>query len=290
MTEPTELQAIACGTENGALIEALDNRPRELHEVPTDVDALSVFIDPDGRVITVDKRAELEEDRTYPSRSDRIITVHGLDDMKAMAEKWYGEPELRNTFVTYADETDMTFVTVLDDHDDGVPGRRRHKLVYRLAFTPAMEAWLNHDRSWLDQVAFAEHLEDRLRDVIRPDSADLLEIAQTLSAKTSIDFRSGQRLVDGRAQLKYIEETDAVGGQSGDLEIPGRFALMIPPFVGTQAQEIEARFRFRMRSDGLKLGYLLDDVDQMKRDAFEQLFTEFEANVDWLTVRAVAPR
>ncbi len=290
MTETsTELQAFAAATENGALIDALSDQRRDLVVVDTGVPNFQAFIDDDGKVITVDTRPDVERRQVGPDHASGTTVTHGLDDMRALAVKWYAEPENRSEFVTYCDETTMTFTTVLDDSDDGNPGWRGHRLTYRLEHTPAMKAWLANDRRLLDQTDFAEHIENRLRDVIRPDAADLLEIAQTMSATGSIEFRSGSRLQDGRTQLKYVEETDAIGGHDGTLEIPHRFALSIPPFVGTLNQEIEARFRWRMKSGVLTLGYLLDDVEELTRQAFDQLVNELDSNVDWLVVRAVAP-
>lgn len=286
MTEPIALDGLIATSENAALIEALKDQKRALEPVVSGVDHLQKYIDDDGKVITVDTRTEVEEALVDPSIAKGTTVVHGLYDMVSLAGFWLSD---HSRFVTYANEKDTTFTTILDHDFEGLPGWRRHRLMYRLEPTTAMAAWLKLDRRMVEQLTFAEHIEDRMRDIIDPESADLLEIAQTLSASGAIQFRSGTRLRDGATNFTYVEETEAAGGQDGTLPIPARFTLMIPPFIGAQAVEIGARFRWRMKSGDLTLGYLLDDIDQLTADSFEQLVTELDSNVDWTVVRGEAP-
>ncbi len=270
MTTDTTLETIAAASEAAAIIDGVNDlrdRLEVVTEVETGVEHVRHFITADGNQITPDfrKLAELQADG--PNRSKDIHTVYSLDSLVVLAEELNQGPAR-----IWADPKERRITCVLDDAERGTPRWRENRIEYRLEFTPRMLAWRRHDRAMLSQQVFAEHLEDRMRDVVSPPAADLLEIAQTLTMSTQIDFRSGHRLRDGQTTLKYVEETDAQGGTDGQLEIPGEFDLALPVFVGDDGDRpIRARFRYRLRNGDLTLGYILDDVDQLIEDAFTEL-------------------
>jgi uncharacterized protein YfdQ (DUF2303 family) len=143
--------------------------------------------------------------------------------------------------------------------------------VLELVHTPEWERWANRDGKVMTQQAFAEHIEDCLGDIRNPTAADMLEVAQSLEARTDVAFRSGVRLANGQRQFTWVENTEAKAG-GGTLEVPAEFELGLVPWIG-RAQipfKVMARLRYRVSPDGLMLGYKLVDTERILRKAFAE--------------------
>lgn len=178
----------------------------------------------------------------------------------------------------WANVTNQTVTAVINADlgttGDGVEdyaGWGDHRLVYGLHSTPAWSAWLGLDGQWLDQVAFAEHVEDRIIDVVEPAGATMLEIAQTFIANRTVAFESSKRLKSGETQLEYREAIDAAAGATKSLAIPDELTLGIQPFEGSQAYKITARFRYRIANRQLKLSFKLNRPEDITRLAFDDV-------------------
>jgi len=188
------------------------------------------------------------------------------------------------------------FEAVLDDHigtneddEDTAPGWGDHRAVCVLQHTRDWKHWLSVDGRLMDQVQFAEHLEAGLHNIVRPDAADLLEVAQTLHGSRNVAWKSGARLSDGQVQLKYEEELQGRAGASRDLEIPQEFVLVVAPFEGTAAVELKASLRWRLHDGRVTLGYRLQRPDVVLRESVDLLIDQVEADLD-LRVLLGTPR
>jgi uncharacterized protein YfdQ (DUF2303 family) len=106
---------------------------------------------------------------------------------------------------------------------------------------------------------------------VKPAGADLLELAQTFQATTKVEFRESKQLASGQRQFQYVEETDARGGQRGELTIPKEFELGIAPFEGCDPYRVIARLRYRLRDGKLSIGYVLDNPRDVERQAFRDV-------------------
>lgn len=219
-------------------------------------------------------------------------------DVKAFEDKYADKPRRKTgtvhvqsaaSFVEYlqkhglsatevwADPARKGLVGVINAHagsdtslDEGFAGHGDHRILLELIPTPEWTAWLAGDKKWMGQQAFAEHLEDNAADVVIPDAATMLEIAQTFHATTGTVFKSAQRLHSGEVTLNYEESTGAKAGEKGDLEIPTEFTLAVKPFAGQDdTAEVVARFRYRIRSGELSLSYALVRPEDHARKVFE---------------------
>lgn len=131
------------------------------------------------------------------------------------------------------------------------------------------EHWLRLDGKLVGQEDFAEHIEDGLQDIVTPDGATMLEVAQSIQGTKSAEFKGARRLQDGNIGVEWVEETTATAGSRGDLEIPERFELALAPFEGEDAYRVNARLRYRIRAGDLLLGYRLDRPGDVLRDAVD---------------------
>lgn len=177
----------------------------------------------------------------------------------------------------FADIDAGRIVAVIDYHHGGelVPSDAinwcHHAPTLLVQPSPEWTAWLAKNGKQMDQTAFAQHLEDRLLDVIRPDGATMLEIATSMEASKSASFKSAKRLSDGRVQFQYVEDINGTAGPKGDLDIPREFDVGLAPFVGTSKRKVTARLRYRIDSGSLVMWYELWRLDEIKREAFEAI-------------------
>lgn len=158
-----------------------------------------------------------------------------------------------------------------------------HRASLTLVPTESWKHWLARDGKMGDQADFAEHIETGLRDITTPAGAEMLEIAQTMQAHRTAEFRSGIRLHDGNVQITYNEDTTASAGASGQYKVPEKFTLALSPFIGEDAYAVTARLRYRIREGRLTIGYQLERPDDILRDALaliaEKLRGEFADRV-----------
>lgn len=173
--------------------------------------------------------------------------------------------------------TSGRIVAVIDDHDAGGPAWREHTVETRLQQTPEWIHWARLDGHMVSQVDFAEHIETGLDEIVDPDAATMLEVAQTFHAHTTAAFRSSNRLQSGEQRLQYDEEIKASAGHAGEILVPATLTLAIAPFIGETASTITARLRFRVNSGTLVLGYRLERPDQVIREALDAIVTRLEA-------------
>jgi uncharacterized protein YfdQ (DUF2303 family) len=181
----------------------------------------------------------------------------------------------------YVDESGATVIAVIDSHQGSgaIAGWQQHKLQLELEHTPSWTDWLAADGNWLSQTEFAEFIEQHAADVLKPDYAFLMEMAQSFEANTAVEWAAAERLSDGSVKLNYAETVTAKAGQKGDLEIPKELELALRPYVGSPVYRINARFRYRFPRGGagqLALGFVLDRPDEKALAAFRDIVTEIK--------------
>lgn len=162
---------------------------------------------------------------------------------------------------------------------DGVTGWRRHTATLQLSLSDEWSEWAAIDGKLLDQVTFAQFVEDHLSTIGHPDGATLLDVCQTLQAHTSVQFRQQAILANGQRQLRWEETVEAKAGQKGDLTIPGELILVLRPFQGAEPVQITARFRFQLREGQLKLGIKLAEPSRALEQAFGSVVEEAQEAV-----------
>jgi hypothetical protein len=228
---------------------------------------------------------------------DRPRRVHGtvaLVEPESFGEyiNLYRTPQTR----LYADVARSTLTAVFNDHPAAgsrahegnfeltgdvtlVAGYRDHTATMTLGRHPDWVAWVGRDMTQgqqrgtsglMTQRDFGEFIEDMAHTIVSPDSATMLEVATTLTARRTINFDSRARLDNGDMAFGFVEETTARAGRAGQtIEIPTRFVIRTPIFQGGDLFEIEARLRFRPDGDGVRMGYRLLRQTDREREAFD---------------------
>lgn len=218
----------------------------------------------------------------HPHRKTGTVHVHDADSFVEYIEK-HG---LAATEV-WADAARQGLVGVINAHaqtdapdEEGLAGHGDHRVLLELIPSEEWKTWTVHDKKWLNQADFAEHLEDNAVNVVDPDAAFMLEVAQSFQATRSADFKAGTRLDNGLVQIRFEETGTATAGQSGDLEIPTAFTVLLAPFVGSAPVEVTARFRYRINGGNLFLSYALLNPGDIARSVFGDIVDSVRSAIE----------
>ncbi|MFJ9128893.1 DUF2303 family protein [Streptomyces sp. NPDC102340] len=174
----------------------------------------------------------------------------------------------------YSDVERLTITAVLDAHQADAARFGEHRLTLGLRRTKAWEEWVTLDGQLVDQDRFANFLEDHLVNLVDPDAATMLEIAQSIKATTRADFQSSTRLQSGERKFAYTEDVKASAGNKGEFAIPETFRIAVQPFEGADAYSMTARFKYRLGGGSLALGFKLEQPEERAKAAFADVLTE----------------
>lgn len=210
---------------------------------------------------------------TAPSRKRGSVTF----STGASLEAYVNKHAIEGATEMFADVDNLRVVAVLNGHAKETTGWGDHRATLQLRHTPEWKRWAAKDGQLVDQVQFAEHIEQGLAEIVEPPAAEMLELAQTFQANTKVVFRSSNLLNNGQRQLQYEETMDAKAGEKGNLVIPPSFTIGVAPFEGADPYRISARLRFRIREGHLTIGYSLDRPDVVLRTAFDDVLTSLES-------------
>lgn len=130
--------------------------------------------------------------------------------------------------------------------------------------------WEKAEGEFHTQSEFAVFIEENVTDVASPDHSVLLEICRDLEATQGAKFKSGVRLDNGDRTFTYENETQI----KNDMVVPTKIKLTIPLYQGEEPTEITANFRFRVRPDGLYLGFTWHRVEYQRQAVFQQVATQ----------------
>jgi uncharacterized protein YfdQ (DUF2303 family) len=191
----------------------------------------------------------------------------------------------------FGDVQASTVTAILNAPEAQDPAWGDHRAVLQLQHSAAWTAWTSHDGQWLAQSTFAEHLEDRTPDLVEPDAASMLELAQSFHATTGVKFESSSRLADGQRRFTYLETVEGKAGQRGELSIPTQIRIQVPVWRGVAiVVPMTARFRYRVQPEGLRLGYVLDRLEDVLDAAWSSLLGELTDTLPVPVLAGQAPR
>lgn len=246
---------------------------------PVEIDPAKVYVSPHAQQLV-----NLEDLLPTPRRQRERTVLHTAAALGAFVEKFMGAGT-----ALYADLEARTIIGIFNGSTATDPGWNDHRASLELRHTPEWKHWFGKDNQMLPQVAFAEHVEDGLDAIVAPPAADMLELAQTFSAKRGVEFKSANQLGNGDRQLLYIEETNAKAGQSGQIQIPPTFTLALAPFEGCALYKMEARLRYRISEGHLLLGYKLVRPDEVLRETFDDIVATVEKTTGRTAYRGKPP-
>lgn len=224
--------------------------------------------------VTIPKNArfaliDLERRGSEPRRTRGSVRVDDVESLVRLVNEFKSA-----STKLYANRDSGVVCAVLNDHTPGVPRWGDHQVTLGLKATRPWNAWVRNDNKLMSQADFAEFVEDSVDDFAQPTAAELLELAQTFHATTKVNFRESNYLQSGERQLVYEETVEAKAGSKGQIVIPKTFTLGLAPWEGCDRYSVTARLRFRINNGGLQLGYKLIGIDEVQRQAFNDVLAE----------------
>ena len=236
-----------------------------------EVAGTKVLITPSDFKTNAEIEKELDKYRETPKQISAHVELHTAQSFIDYVNDFSDS----NTAI-FINEDEAKFVAVLDYHQDTTkPRHGNHTATFKCKKTDEWSVWMNHDGKKMDQEEFALFIEDNADEIVNPTSAEMLEVALTIKANTTCDFRQSQRLDNGQIQLTYNEVIDGRAGASGQLEIPQEISIAMQPFQGSTSYTRNARFRYRISHGKLSMWYDLirpkKCIEEAIKDTLKQI-------------------
>lgn len=204
---------------------------------------------------------ELKDNRPAPLRIERKETFIALESFTRYV----------NAHKSKASQIRMdragNALAILDGVMEQKPSWESHRATFSLTYSVRWNEWHSKNKKSFSQKEFAEFIEDHARDFIAPKAGAMLDIARTLEAEGSANFKSALKEENNDVKFGFERTTTIKAGQKGDLTVPSRFTISVPVLEGEEPRPVEMRLRYALNEgvltlsfDILDLATILDDV------------------------------
>lgn len=279
-------------SENAALVAALEQYgTAQIVRVETPDGESSVEVvassDGSGKASLKSVKAFLDEYRTAPERREGTATLTTLASFCDHVKRFMDDHSV--IFADVENRKDAKLIAVIDYHMKtfaGAPRFGKHRGVYQFPLSEEWKAWDKVDGKEMDQRAFAQHIEDRILDIMPPAEAGkfvqdfaanlggslasaqrMKELADGISIRVDTAVTNTQNLSTGEGQINFQETHGAEGG--GPLKVPKGFAIGIPVFKGGDVYSMPVRLRYRKHENKILWMFLLYRSDRVWDDAIK---------------------
>lgn len=216
-----------------------------------------------------------DERRLFPARRVGTIAIDEQESFVAIVNRFKSVSS-----AIFADVGDFALTCVFDYHPAGESVEEaawcQHRAVYSCPRSTEWQTWCGNEGKSLDQVTFADFIDDHLEDVTSedgyPTGMDLLEMGRDLKIFSSGTFKRKVDPTSGEHSLECKQEHGA-----NSTKIPRAFLLGIPVFLGGQPYRVEARIRFKLVHGEPIFTYHLHRREVIERDAFGEVRTTVAA-------------
>lgn len=235
---------------------------------------------PDG--VTLES---LEQFQAAPNRIKGKVSLHRytdftryVNDFKLAGTRIFVQPDLKFT-------RGGVLATVLFDYPEpGKPAWGGHQA--QLVVAPSLEYTLLTSlagKGLMPQADFALALRDIARFCTSLSSADLVEIAQTLTLSSKGEFASIEDNFSGSVRFGYDVQVKATSEATArkNIEVPQTISFNLPVLLGGKPVDISAELIYRIpasKEDKVKLGIRLPDQQFVERAVLEELVDAIEAD------------
>lgn len=268
----------------------------------------SVLAVPKGRTLHSVQKF-LDEARDMPRRrvgQSSVRSARALIDFtnrykNAETSVLFASPDRKAPSIT----TVFDFHPQSSDHLDAGWGEHRCRYVCELSHE--WQAWQAMHGKTVDQVTFAQFVEDRVADVVAVDPNDerlsafaalmsgtyatpgeLITLSRGLQISSDIKVREAVSLSTGVISVMY-EETHSRTGAGAPQTIPNLFVLRLPVFLAGPLFFVIARLRYALTPNGLRWSVHLHRTEQIFDDAFSQTIDEVREGTELPVFLGYAP-
>lgn len=258
----TAVKAIADLARDGKFKIEDVHIPPELVGIPN---TIPVLLDPKtGRAISI--RPLVDEWRGTPDRKRGTAEVLTLESFIDLVERHKTD---HSVIFADTDWKEPSLTAVIDYHqkaNGGAADNGKHRIHYEFPLSDSWKAWIAINGQPLEQLKFAEFIEDHIADLASPDTMEeedwrhkfsfrvafpneLVSLSRGLQVASEMKVKNVVSLQSGAAQINFEEEHKDVNGNK--LDVPGMFILSVPPFFRGEPTRIPVRLRYRLASGKL---------------------------------------
>jgi len=212
------------------------------------------------------EKVDIEKLLNTPMRNKGSVSVATVDSFLLFVEREL----IYGTTVCFANLDKSTFTVIFNYSGGGnLAGWSDRCVSVCLKKTTSFPRWILKDRAQMDQLTFADFIEENMADISEPDAATVIEMIQQLKVHRKAEFIS---VVDPRTGFTNLTFNEQTSGETlkGNIEFCGRFVLGIAPFRGSDKYRIDAALRFNINeANKLRVFYSLINADLVEEHAFD---------------------
>ncbi|MDX0506358.1 DUF2303 family protein [Sinorhizobium medicae] len=228
--------------------------------IPGVPSTIPVFVD--RKSGTVSNVADLfERYREHPRRKSGTAKVATLESLISLIDRHKTE----HSAIFAETNWEKPSITAVFDYHEGKNGgladNGKHRAHYEFPLSEEWRAWVKINGKPLEQVEFAEFIEDHIAELSAPDSFEaedfrgkfgfkfaypneLVALSRGLQVHAETRVKNNVVLQSGEGEITWDEEhRDAQGNK---LTVPGMFILSIAPFFMGDPTRIPVRLRYRV--------------------------------------------
>jgi len=161
------------------------------------------------------------------------------------------------------------FTAVIDARQPKAPSWQRHRYEFSPSPSKRLMTWVNASNVGMNARNYALFIERHRRDVVTPESSDLLGIIRSIRGKANVEFSEEIDEHTGAGSHAYAESITLHGGKDGDLEIPGSFEIGVPIYEN-QGDDVGLRVILRPHVEDNGKVLFTHEIDQL--DAAVEVF------------------
>jgi uncharacterized protein YfdQ (DUF2303 family) len=203
--------------------------------------------------------------KAHPKFVDAQSFIKYFNDFSDDQSRIFAEEKTAKIF---AEEKTAKILAILDYHSAiDLAAWCQHQATLQLQKSEEWTLWNAHDKRLKSHEDFVQFIEDNLPDITNPAGAVMLEMVRTLTASAEISCESALRTNAG-FKVHFNEVVKGTAGPAHDVEIPEKFTVSIPVYIGSPKVDLTARLRYRLASGKLTLWYDLYRAAAVERAAF----------------------
>lgn len=221
-------------------------------------------------VVKIPTEKERREHQDYRKRAVGTDIAEDLASFVEIVTRFQND-----TSAIFASQAENRIVAVLNhDPASGQPteygGWKDRLVVYQLSLSTELNHW-KEVRSFVTQERFSEFLEERANDIVKPEAAKVLDVANSLSLTETMEFASKKKMSNGDHQFVFKKETTT------SIDVPGKITIQVPLYEGDIRVNIEGLLRYRVSNGQLVFQVLFPDLEAMMRAQFRDIVSRLRA-------------
>jgi len=227
-----------------------------------------------NQTVTVQRASSLRDYVTRFKNDGTLLFADIVNSKIVGAIDYHREPQREN-----APEAP----TVADNESLSNPSPRlgTHNVVLQLKHSEEWARWLGKNEKLMDQIEFADFLEENGMDVSDPTGAALLELCRDIHAMSGSVVKSVVRQGDYR-KMEVQRENSAVTQEGA--ELPVKFTIFIPVYFGESAILVDCMTRVKVSSGMAMFGYKMIGAEKHRQDEFNRIVEAVSVDTNTLAV------